>query len=67
MFITSDGDRPNVRNVVIVMTDGRSGDEKATWAEAKALRDGNVTIIVVGIGINQHSYRKPTSHLFINF
>ena len=42
------GDRSNLTNIVIVVTDGHSGDN--VRAPSSRLRDMNVTIISVGVG-----------------
>ena len=42
------GDRSNLTNIVIVVTDGHSGDD--VRAPSSRLRDMNVTIISVGVG-----------------
>jgi len=50
MFQPTAGDRPGVSNIAIIITDGRSNNETATWLEAKLTRGSNVTLIGVGIG-----------------
>ena len=42
------GDRSNLTNIVIVVTDGRSSDD--VRVPSSRLRDMNVTIISVGVG-----------------
>lgn len=44
------GDRPDAPNIVILMTDGGSGDRVATSREAALLRNTGAHIIVVGVG-----------------
>lgn len=51
MFTEEHGDRPDARNIVILLTDGRSNDRGATWDEAVLLRNDDVTIITVGFEI----------------
>ena len=47
-ILTNLGDRSNLTNIVIVVTDGHSGDD--VRAPSSRLRDMNVTIISVGVG-----------------
>ncbi|XP_060600216.1 uncharacterized protein LOC132753729 isoform X4 [Ruditapes philippinarum] len=49
-FSAAHGDRPNVPNVAIVVTDGKSSSATATAAEAKKLRDAGVTVLAIGVG-----------------
>ena len=57
MFVLSllPGDRPNVPNVAIIVTDGQSNNPTLTAAEAKKARDKGITIIALGVG---HGIRK---------
>ena len=49
-FIQSRGDRPNVPNIAIVITDGESTyDKERTVSDAVAARDNNIEIVVVGV------------------
>ncbi|XP_063427268.1 collagen alpha-1(XIV) chain-like [Mytilus trossulus] len=50
MFIPSSGDRPDAQNVLVVLTDGHSGDPSKTLQEANRLKQRNTVIIAVGIG-----------------
>ncbi|CAG2213738.1 COL6A [Mytilus edulis] len=50
MFIPSAGDRPDAQNILVVLTDGRSGDPAKTLQEANRLKQRNTVIIAVGIG-----------------
>ncbi len=43
LFTTSRGDRSNVNNIGVVMTDGRSNDEMQTWEEAMKTRAARVS------------------------
>jgi collagen type VI alpha len=49
-FVSNLGDRSNVDNIGVVMTDGRSNDEVATWTEAMAARAGGIQMLGVGVG-----------------
>ncbi|ELU08766.1 hypothetical protein CAPTEDRAFT_228894 [Capitella teleta] len=55
MFNSANGDRPGVKNVVVLVTDGRSNNRSATWEQAVALRNDDVTIVTVGFDI-QNEY-----------
>ncbi|XP_013408326.2 collagen alpha-1(XII) chain, partial [Lingula anatina] len=50
-FTTAKGDRPNVSNIVIVMTDGRSNNMVATAREANMLRK-IASVFAIGVGSN---------------
>ena len=50
IFTASEGDRPNVPNVAIVMTDGKSSDSSKTKEAALKLKQSNVEVIGIGIG-----------------
>ena len=53
VIFNSDGDRPNVQNKIIMVTDGESNREQwQTPSEAEAARDAGIEIYVVGIGDN---------------
>ena len=50
IFQVSNGDRPNVRNVAIVISDGKANErESDTAVEAQRARDRGIEIIVVGV------------------
>ncbi|VDH94990.1 Hypothetical predicted protein [Mytilus galloprovincialis] len=49
-FTPGAGDRPDARNVLVVMTDGKSTDPMQTVLEAAKLKQSNITTIVLGIG-----------------
>ncbi|XP_013385581.1 collagen alpha-4(VI) chain-like isoform X2 [Lingula anatina] len=52
-FTAAEGDRPNVPNIVIVMTDGQSNNMVATAREATMLRNiASVSAIGVGSNVN---------------
>ena len=50
MFTSSRGDRDNVDNIGVVLTDGRSNDPQATWQNAMSIRKDGVNMISVGVG-----------------
>jgi len=50
LFIPSNGDRPDVPNFMVVITDGRSNNKTATALEAERLRAAGVVVVVVGVG-----------------
>lgn len=47
------GDRENVRDVIVLLTDGQSHDDNAAIREAGLLRDADVSIISIGIGVGE--------------
>ena len=51
MFVEDKGDRPNVPNIGLVITDGVSNrDENLTIPEADNARSRGIMMIAVGIG-----------------
>lgn len=50
MFTRVNGDRDDVDNFVVVITDGHSDNMTATLFEAERLRESGVVVIVVGVG-----------------
>ncbi|CAC5378864.1 unnamed protein product [Mytilus coruscus] len=50
IFQPSSGDRINARNILVVITDGKSNNHLATIAQANHLKNNNILIIAVGIG-----------------
>ena len=49
-FTRAAGDRPNVANILIVMTDGRSTQHAQTIAETAKLHRMNMKVFAIGIG-----------------
>ena len=50
MFAQNKGNRPNARDVLVVITDGASNDDRTTLMEAKATRIAGIHVITVGVG-----------------
>lgn len=50
VFQFKNGDRPSAKNVVVVITDGRSNNHTLTVAEAKTLRAEGVRMVALGVG-----------------
>lgn len=50
VLLQSRGNRPDVQDFVIVLTDGRSTQSSQTDAEAKKLRDMGAKVLALGIG-----------------
>lgn len=47
MFTAAKGDRADVPDFLVIVTDGMSDNTTATWAEAMRARDMGITIITV--------------------
>ena len=50
MFTQANGDRPDIPNYLVLITDGRSDNRTATVMEAERLRRAGVVVVVVGVG-----------------
>jgi len=50
------GERDGYQNVILVLTDGESSDNKITLDSAKGLKDAGCLIISIGIGEQIHSF-----------
>ncbi|XP_023932357.1 matrilin-4-like [Lingula anatina] len=49
-FLSKNGDRPDVPNVAVVITDGKSRNQLATKKEAAEAKNQGITMVAVGIG-----------------
>ena len=45
MFTPNNGDRFNVPNYIVILTDGRSDNRDSTWREAQLARQAGIHII----------------------
>ena len=52
MFRAAVGDRPDVPNYLVIITDGKSNNPEDTWAQAVTARGMGINILAVGIGTN---------------
>ncbi|KAK3579041.1 hypothetical protein CHS0354_029897 [Potamilus streckersoni] len=75
-FSERNGDRSDVPNIAIVLTDGESSDEASTAQEAKLTRKAGVAIFAIGIGdaVNKVELEEIASspksdymHTLVNF
>jgi collagen type VI alpha len=67
MFTEANGDRSNVMNLAIVITDGESNDKQATIAQAvRAKTTKDIQIVSVGVGnwINVYELNAIASYPF---
>ncbi|XP_060566778.1 uncharacterized protein LOC132725621 isoform X26 [Ruditapes philippinarum] len=56
MFTMTAGDRPDVPNVIVIITDGQSNvNHELTIPEARALKAAGVTIITVAVGFTSET------------
>ena len=62
-FTSANGDRPNVQNIAIIITDGRSSDNAMTISEAIDARNDGIDIVSVGIshGVDENELRQMSS------
>ena len=51
MFTPDNGDRANVRNIGIIVTDGESNDRDMTFTEAAAARENGIDLLAVAINM----------------
>ena len=52
MFTPDQGDQQGVPNILVVITDGKSNDELATWKQAMEAREDGIDMIAIGVGNN---------------
>ena len=50
MFRSDRGDREDVQDFLVLITDGKSDDPENTWEEAMATRQQGIHVMTVGIG-----------------
>ena len=64
MFTARNGDRPNAKNVMLLVTDGSSDNGRETIKEARAARDANIQILVsiVGDWVNMQEINAIASY-----
>ena len=58
MLTPENGDDPDAKNIVVVLTDGRSNDKMNTFRRAMELRNNHSTILVVGIGLVNNTWAQ---------
>ena len=65
------GDRPNVPNVAIIVTDGQSNNPPLTAIEARKARAKGITILALGVGrgigkaeLNEMATDPDSSHVY---
>ena len=71
MCNTYSGDRPNIPNLAIVLTDGNSNNPALTKTEAEKLRKAGTTVLAIGIGsgiskaeLNSIATDPDSTHVF---
>ena len=53
MFIESNGDRPNVRNIGVILTDGESTDSRYVSQEAERAKLNGIHVFGIGVGLRK--------------
>ena len=66
VFTKTGGDRPDVADVVVVLTDGKSRFPKRTIKQAQRLKDMGVRIIAIGAGYNLRRVREKLRRELLN-
>ena len=66
VFTKTGGDRPDVADVVVVLTDGKSRFPKRTIKQAQRLKDMGVRIIAIGAGYNLRKVREKLRRELLN-
>ena len=56
MFTPQNGDRPNERNVIVIITDGESVNRTATLQQAQQAKAEGIHIIALAVGNWQDKY-----------
>ena len=64
MFQPGNGDRPNVPNYLVILTDGNSDNATATWNEALRARAAGINIISVSKSVHS-SLSFVASNIYI--
>ena len=64
MFTSGNGDRSNVADLVVILTDGGSNDQEATVTQGLRLKAKGVHVLAVGIGnwLNKVELESIASH-----
>lgn len=64
MFAHKYGDRTHIKNIGVVLTDGRSDDERSTWIEAMKAREAGIHMMTVAVGdhVGERELRAIASH-----
>lgn len=58
MFRSETGDRPNIQNIGILITDGKSASKEATFKEAVSNRQAGIHMISIGVGVSNNQYAQ---------
>jgi len=62
MFQASNGDRANVPNYLVILTDGNSDNATVTWREAMRARANGINIITVSNSLHSSSHFHSPPH-----
>ncbi|CAB3978244.1 Hypothetical predicted protein [Paramuricea clavata] len=65
-FTETNGDRPDVPDIVVVLTDGQSRNPQRTIDQAKRLKDKGVRIIAIGAGYDLQRVKDDLERELLN-
>ena len=62
MFRPDEGDRADVPNYMVIITDGKSDNPQHTWEQAIQARSEGINILSVGVGEVHRTFQYILTH-----
>jgi collagen type VI alpha len=64
MFTTANGDRSDVANTIVIITDGASDNQNMTLAEATLAKNAKIRVVALGVGnwLNMYEFQSMVSY-----